>query len=282
MNRRSYYDILGIPKGASIAQIKAAYRTLARDTHPDLAPGDDAKSEAFKAAAEAYRVLSDPALRARYDADGAMPEGTAYGAPHSVVGSSLAAVARGVAKAARRAVVVPGASIRRTVPLSFGDAALGTSVVVEVMRRDREDAPLTARALSFPIPAGVRTGQVLRWQGEGCDGDPGARRGDVVLEVVVASDPRFIRDGDDIISTARVRLSALIEGVTLVVDTVHGDTPCVVPPGTQPGARLRLEGRGVAPAGAHVVHLELAMPDTLSSTQREALHAFESLLEADA
>lgn len=279
MNRRSYYDILGIPKGATLEQVKAAYRARARDCHPDLAPGDPAKAEAFKAAAEAYRVLSDPSLRARYDRDGAMPEGTAYGAPHRVVSSSLAAVARGVARAARRAVVVPGTSIRQTVTLSFVDAALGTTVVLDVMRREDDTSPPTSRSRSFPIPAGVRDGQLLRWQGEGNDGDPGARRGDVILELVVEPDGWRTREGNDIIEPVALPLSALIDGATVDANTIHGRVSVSLPPNVGVGQRFRVESKGVLPDGAHVLVVTLAVPTALSEKQRAALAAFEALLE---
>lgn len=279
MNRRSYYDILGVSRRAADDEIKAAYRDIARRTHPDRAPDDPAAAEAFKAATEAYAVLSDAAARERYDRYGVVPDGSAYGEAHALVSTGgIADVVRGVARAARRIVRTPGRTVRVKPRISFVDAIIGCEHRVDVQRRSAEDGPTETRTLAFRLPPGVRDGQVLRWRGEGDDGDPGARRGDVVIEVTVMPHERWMRDGDDVVETRAVPLSVLAGGATLEVETVHGRRTLTVPPGTPAGRAIRMEGAGVpgTPAGAHRVVLTLALPDRFDDETAGLLAAFEA------
>ena len=187
MSRRSYYDILGVSRRATDEEIKAAYREIARRTHPDRAPDDPAAAEQFKAASEAYRVLGDSAARDRYDRFGVVPDGSAYGEAHALVTvRGLSDVVRGVARAARRIVRTPGRTVRVHAVVSFEEAALGCVQHVDVQRRAEPEGPMEVRKLEFRVPPGVRDRQVLRWRGVGDDGDDGARRGDVVIHVGVS------------------------------------------------------------------------------------------------
>lgn len=113
-----YYAILGIHRDADVGAIRVAYRELARQLHPDR-NADIAAHEQFKAVNEAYRVLSDPATRARYDRFGLRPDGSVYGAVAlPVAPSGFADIARAVARGVRRAVRPRGSDITIEVKLS--------------------------------------------------------------------------------------------------------------------------------------------------------------------
>jgi DnaJ-class molecular chaperone len=134
--------------------------------------------------------------------------------------------------------------------VSFVDAAVGT------MRR------LTlpeGKTLDVRIPAGTEDGHVLRLRGQGGAGWNGAPAGDALIEIAVAPDPRFHRDGDDIITDVPVSLKEAVLGTSLEVPTVHGSVRLSVPAGSGTGTRLRLRGKGIR-QGHQFVQLQVVVP----------------------
>ncbi|MFT4705485.1 MAG: DnaJ-class molecular chaperone [Bradymonadia bacterium] len=278
MSRSSYYDILGLRKDASAEQVKDAYRDVARKEHPDRNPGDYEALDRFKAASEAYRVLGDPAQRANYDTYGVMPVGASYGAPHALVRiDGLQRLARGLVRAARALVPIPGDDVRQTIDLSLAEAAVGTTRVFELHRRSPSGA-LEERRLEFTIPPGVRDRQVLRWKGEGAPGTERAASGDLIVDVRVQRHPSWRRRRNDIHETRILPLVVFFDGATLEVETVRGSALLEVSPGTHPGMALRIAGEGVGttPPGDHVVIVEIRVDDELTDEARALLHAFEN------
>ena len=147
--KRDYYDVLGVPRGASADEVKKAYRKLALKYHPDRNPGDKSAEETFKEVAEAYEVLADADKRARYDQFGhaAVGGATVQGAPgghdpfdifEQVFGGrggsifdELFGAGRSAAGAARR-----GSHLRVDVTLSFPDMAKGCKKTITLRRHE--------------------------------------------------------------------------------------------------------------------------------------------------
>lgn len=244
-DRRDYYAILGVSRDADAETIKLAFRRIARKTHPDQNP-DPAAAERFKAAAEAYEVLGDPAKRASYDRYGQVPAGAAYGAPAVVTPVTVVeGWARSVARTVRdRVRSARGADIRFDVHMKFEDAVRGGVRVFELPRRNG-GSRTAMRRLEFRIPPGVRSGQVLRWRGEGAPASGEGVAGDLIVEIHVEPHGYFRRDGSDVVAALPVGLSTLLAGGPVRVPTVWGEREIEVPAGTRIGARLRLAGSGV-------------------------------------
>jgi molecular chaperone DnaJ len=132
---RDLYEILGVPRDASPEQIKASYRRLARELHPDV-NGDPADQERFKEIAGAYEILSDPSKRQRYDAFGSSgPQGAPFSDIQDLFdmffGGGFGVRPRGPRSRARR-----GEDLRLAVQLSFRDAVFGAQRDIEVERLD--------------------------------------------------------------------------------------------------------------------------------------------------
>ena len=274
MTPTSYYELLALPRSAGADAIKRAFREQARLWHPDRNPDDPAADDRFKAINEAYRVLSDPNARAAYDEYGALPAGSVFGAPHSIVRHSrIGATLRRVARAARRAVARPGDDILMDVQLDFVTAALGSPRVFELPRRASPQSPIEMRRIEIHLPPGVHDGALLRWRGEGHPGDERTRAGDLLVRVAVTPDTRFRLSGRDVVSTHTRSFLDFAEGASVEVETVHGVRSVDLSAGTQPGSRLRIEGAGVPgpSAGDHVVEWRLAFPETLTEAQRDVL-----------
>jgi molecular chaperone DnaJ len=139
---------------------------------------------------------------------------------------------------------------------------------------------LEERTLEVEIPAGIHDGQQIRLGGEGHAGAPGARAGDVYVQVHVRPDPRFVREGDDVFSTVDLTMTQAALGATVTVPTLDGDTELEFEPGTQPGATVVLRGRGMPVLqrlgrGDHRVLVNVLVPRHLTDEQRRLLAEFD-------
>jgi len=136
----------------------------------------------------------------------------------------------------------------------------------------------TTRTFHVKIPRGVRNGQKIRLAGQGNPGVMGGPSGDLLIEVLVEPHSDFKRDGKDIYSEATVGMVGAALGMRIRVHTVKGDATLRVPPGTQPGDKLRLKGRGVTAAegsnGDHYVTIRVVTPRNLTEDQKKILQKF--------
>jgi molecular chaperone DnaJ len=142
------------------------------------------------------------------------------------------------------------------------------------------------RTLGVEIPPGIHDGQQIRISGEGHAGGGGARAGDVYVEVRVKPDPRFVRDGDDIFSTAELTITEAALGTRVNVPTLDGDEELQFPEGTQAGEVRVLRGRGMPVLqgfgrGDHRVLVNVAVPRRLNDEQRRLLEEFARSTDAE-
>jgi molecular chaperone DnaJ len=136
------------------------------------------------------------------------------------------------------------------------------------------------RELEVEIPAGIHDGQRIRLTGEGHAGVLGGRAGDVYVLVRVRPDPRFVREGNDVIATVDLTMTQAALGATVSVPTLDGDAELEFGPGTQPGEVRVLRGRGMPVLGGrgrgdHRLLVNVAVPRNLSQEQRRLLEEFE-------
>lgn len=145
-DKRDYYEVLGVTKGVSEADLKKAYRKVAKKYHPDTNPGDKEAEEKFKEAAEAYAVLSDPEKRAKYDQYGhaAFEQGGGPGGfggfdfsdMGDIFGDIFGDMFGGGSRQRQSNGPVKGANIKTTVRVSFTDAVFGTQTELELPLKD--------------------------------------------------------------------------------------------------------------------------------------------------
>ena len=134
------------------------------------------------------------------------------------------------------------------------------------------------------IPAGIDDGQSIRIRGKGEPGINGGPYGDLLVEVAVSEDPRFIRKETDIYSTVELSFAQAALGDTIRIPTVHGDVEYEVKAGTQPGTRIRLRGKGVPYVrqenvkGDHYVTFTVKVPERMNKEQKEALMAYDAAM----
>lgn len=289
---KDYYQVLELSLAADASEIKSSYRRLAKRHHPDVTGGDAAS---FRAITEAYEVLIDPDNRARYDRMFRRYQGTqvsdirdetierfweavqrqratwqAARAQSAAADSDKSAgdsskTTRGTAERP-----VQGDDVHQELKLPFRLSVRGGAVRVEVQHLQKQ--------LEVKVPAGIQSGSKLVLKGKGLPGKRGAVSGNLVLRIGVGSDPGFSREGRDLLTTATVNLPQLMLGSKLQVKLFNGDkAELELSPGTQPGARLRLEGMGIPfkeGAGDLVVEIKLLLPPVLSPRQRKIIENF--------
>ena len=174
---RDYYDVLGVGRDADKAEVKRAFRRLARELHPDVNDHDPEAEEKFKEAAEAYEVLSDPERRRAYDAyghEGLRSSGFPAGGFGSVEDILQAFFGSGFGFEVRRGPV-RGQDLIHTVEISALDAMLGAKIQVPTQEGTRE----------IELPAGTQHGTNYALRGHGMPGANGGPPGDLVIAVQV-------------------------------------------------------------------------------------------------
>jgi DnaJ-class molecular chaperone len=256
------YALLGVAGNASTADIKRAYRKLAKEFHPDLNPGNPAAARRFKDVTAAYDTLSDPEKRRRWDVEsaGRSPFGRQTGDD---------ALSEFLNRASRFSRPPPpprpqraGEDTRYAVTLNFLEAALGTRKRVELA---------DGRAVDLAIPPATENGQTLRLKGQGTHGTNGGPAGDAFVEIKVEPHPQLARIGSDIHMTLAVTVAEAILGAAVTVPTLTGPVTLKIPRGSNTDTVLRLKERGLPaqstqPAGDQLVTLKVVLPPPSDAT----------------
>jgi curved DNA-binding protein len=287
MKYKDYYAILGVPRDAGAEVIRKAYRSLARQHHPDVSADADADAEArFKEVGEAYATLKDPAKRAAYDAIGQRAHGEEFAAPpdwHEAYGwegqgfeePDLADVLHAFAnaRAGQRAGPRPrhGRDYETAVRITLEQAHRGTTIAMDLAHEDG------ARTLAVTVPPGVTDGQRLRLRGKGGPGAHGGADGDIYLHILLAPHPVFRVDGHDLSFDLALAPWEAALGADVEVATLDRAVLLTVPAGTQGGRKLRLRGHGLADGhggrGDLYAVARIDVPATLTPRERELFTA---------
>ncbi|BAV66036.1 DnaJ C-terminal domain-containing protein [Sphingobium cloacae] len=278
------YSTLGVARGASEAEIKSAYRKLAKELHPDRNKDNPKAAEKFSTVTSAYDLLSDKDKRARFDrgeidADGnpTAPFGFGGGAGGGQAGGfefngggadfgdifeGLFGGAGGGRRAGgggggfgfgRNAPPQKGANVAYRLAVSFVDAA--TLAPQRITLQD-------GKTIDLKLSPGVETGTQMRLSGKGQPGPGGA--GDAIVTIDVKPHPFFKRDGDHVLLDLPITLDEAVKGGKVKVPTVDGPVMLGVPAGSSSGKTLRLRGKGFTAKGGkrgdQLVTLQIDLP----------------------
>lgn len=289
-----YYKVLEIDKSATAAQIKKAYRKLARKLHPDLNPNDKAAQEKFQKINEANEVLSDPEKRKKYDQYGKdwqhadafeqsrqQQNRGGYGGGRTYTGGgqgfddsqfsdffeSMFGGGGGFSGGGQRrqSAQFKGQDLTATLRLNLS----------EILSDQKQTISLGDKKIRLTIPAGVEDGQTIRIKGHGGEGIGGGPKGDLLITFEVFNNTQFKRLKSDLYATEEISLYTALLGGEITVETLTGKVKLNVKPETQNDTKVKLKGKGLPKYkkdGQHgdlFITYKIALPTNLSAKEKE-------------
>jgi curved DNA-binding protein len=275
-----YYKILEIEKAATEADIKKAYRKLARKLHPDLNPNDKDAHKKFQAINEANEVLSDPEKRKKYDLHGKDWQhaeqfeqqdqqrrqnrgGQQFSGTDGEDFSSFFESMFGSSQS-RRQTQYRGQDYNAELTLSLVDA----------MATHQQTLTVNGKNVRITIPAGIANGQVIKLKGYGSPGANGGPAGDLYITFIITPNPNFKRLGNDLYTKATIDLYTALLGGETVIETLNGKVKLKVNPETKYGTKIRMKGKGFpvykkeGETGDLYVTYEIELPANLTEQQK--------------
>ena len=284
-----YYKILGIDKYATEADIKKAYRKLARKYHPDLNPNDKEAEKKFKELNEANEVLSNPENRKKYDKYGEnWQHGEEYEKArqqqqqHYQNGSSQQSGFEGFSggdysdffesmfggrstRGGYRNSVFKGQDFNAELHLDLKD----------VYTTHKRTLTINGKNIRLTIPAGVENGQVIKISGQGGEGANGGPKGDLYLTFNIENHTNFKLDKHNLYTTVDLDLYTAILGGEITANTFDGKVKLTVKPGTQNGTKVKLKGKGFpvykkeGEFGDLYISYQIILPENLTDKEKE-------------
>lgn len=317
-SKRDFYDVLNVGRGADKGEIKKAYFKLAKKYHPDTNKDDKTAADKFKEATEAYEILSDDEKRQLYDAyghAGVDPNAGFGGGPGGGGGNPFGGFGGfsgfsggdgsfhysssgqeidpeelfeaffGAGTRRRNRGPRKGSDLQMHVRLTFEEAVKGAKkdlhLRYQIHNKKKNTMEVKERDVEVDVPAGIDNGMNLRLTGQGAEGDPGAPRGNLIVQVLVDTDNYFHRDGVDVHTECPISMTQAVLGGTVDVRTLTGIVEMKIPKGTQVDSKLMLRGKGIphlhseGRKGNHIVHLQIEIPKKVSKRQEELLREFD-------
>lgn len=272
-----YYTLLGVSKSATADEIKKSYRKLALEYHPDRNKSKEAEGK-FKEITKAYEVLSNEEKRSAYDSVGhaAFEQGAGGQGPFGGGGGQYGPF--NYSYSTNGGGFDFGSDPFEIFEQFFGGSPFGqrqqrrpaysaTLTFMEAVKGVEKEVSINGKRQKIKIPAGVDKGTRIRFE-------------DYDLVIDVLPDARFAREGLDVVSEKVISYSQAAMGGEIGVETVDGEIKIRIPEGTQPGALIRLNGRGIQHVrgggrGSHYVKIKLIVPKKLTKRQKELLEELD-------
>lgn len=288
-----YYKILGVSKKATEAEIKKAYRKLARKYHPDLNPNDKVAEKKFKEINEANEVLSDSKNRIKYDEYGEhwqhaeeyekakqqqSHQRSTQGSSQrytqedfsDIFGSMFGGRSQGTHG---RQIKFRGQDFNAELQLGLKD----------VFTTHKRTLTVNGKNIRITIPAGIENGQTIKIKGHGGPGVNGGPNGDLYIQFSITNHTKFKRDKDNLHITVNLDLYKALLGGEIMIDTFNGKVKLNIKPETQNGTKVKLKGKGFpkykkeGQFGDLYVTYEIKLPEKLSNKEKTLVQELQKL-----
>lgn len=281
------YKILGVQKSSSLDEIKASYKKMARAYHPDLNPGKKDFEDKFKEVAHAFSLIGNAEAKAKYDSgetDGQEHEyrGSSYKETQDQGGRYSSEYAQGMdddifssffgrnkSRQYGTGISYPGDDELYHLEIDVQESAIGIEKTLTLPN---------GKKLQVQIPAGISSGQKLKFRGQGRPGIGTGPPGDAFIQINVKPSQQFKREGKDIISEVPISFFEAMNGAEVEVSTVEGTVMLKVPAGVTTGTKVRIKGKGAGKQndrGHHLALIKVVMPKNPPQDFKESVSLLE-------
>lgn len=274
---KNYYKILELETShVSIDEIKVAYRQAAKKYHPDLNVGDKLAEERIKDINEAYKTLSVPASKRKYDRIWNSKYGktqkafSGKGEKGAIFNMFLGNVQKGAKdeQTISEKNAIRGENIETEINISIEEAFYGLEKVFSLRTIDGK-----IKKISVNIPRGIKNGEKLRLLGQGKPGENGGKNGDLVIKINIEDSKKFKLKGSDIYTDLFLTPWEAALGARVSVASIDDETKIYIPQGIQSGERIKIPGKGYKDGngvkGDLVAEIKVVVPKKLSEQEEE-------------
>ena len=275
---KNYYKILGLETSrVSIDEIKLAYRAAAKKNHPDLNVGDNLSEEKIKDINEAYRILSVPSSKRKYDRiwnshfSTAKKAFSGKGQKDAIFNMFLGDTKKSEIK--KKETQVKGENINTEIDVSIYEAFNGLDKTISLKTENGG-----IKTYTITIPEGIKNGEKIRLVGLGKKGKNGGKNGDLFIKINIKDDIKFRLKGNDIYTDLCLTPWEAALGTRIVVKSINKETKVFIPQGIQSGEKIRIPGKGYKNSdgnrGDLVAEVKIMVPKQLTMKEKEV---FEEL-----
>ena len=281
---KNYYKILGLETSrVSIDEIKIAYRAAAKKNHPDLNVGDKLAEERIKDINEAYKVLSVPASKRKYDRvwnSKFAKEQKAFsgkGEKGAIFNMFLGNVEKSESKEEKKSGknAVKGENVETEINSSIYEAFYGLDKKISIRTVEGK-----LKTFTVSIPKGIWNGEKIRLIGQGKKGKNGGKNGDLFIKINIKDDHKFRLQGCDIYTDLLLTPWEAALGTRANVETIDDETKVYIPQGIQSGEKIRIPGKGYQEGngqrGDLIAEVKVMVPKQLTKEEKTM---FEKLNE---
>ena len=281
---KNYYKILDLETNhVSIEEIKNAYRQAAKKYHPDLNVGDKLAEERIKDINEAYRTLSVPASKRKYDRiwNSKFAKGqkafSGKGKKGAILNMFIGDLKNNDTDVEKKTKGQPvkGENIETEISTTIEEAFYGTDKKISLRTNEGK-----IKTISVKIPEGILNGEKVRLIGQGKQGENGGKNGDLYLKINIENDSRFKLQGYDLYTDLYLTPWEAALGTRANVKTIDDETKVYIPQGTESGEKVRIPGKGYKKAsgtrGDLVAEIKIMIPKKLTEEEK---NMFEKLNE---
>ena len=279
MKYKDYYKILGLDTTrVTVEEIKAAYRTAVKRNHPDLNIGDNLAGEKIKDINEAYKTLSMPSSKRKYDRiwnsrNNANNYQKFKG--KNIFNMFLGDVDRDEGEKIIKKNPVRGENIDTEIRVSLNDAFYGLEKKISLRTVEGK-----MKTFEVKIPEGIRNGEKIRLIGQGKKGFYGGKNGDLLIKINIEDNKMFKLYGSDLCTDLKLTPWEAALGTRVDVKTIDGETKVYIPQGIQSGEKIRIPSKGYKDGkggrGDLVAEVKIMVPKKLELDEQEM---FEKLKE---
>ena len=281
---KDYYKILSLETNrVSSEQIKNAYRTAAKKYHPDINAEDRLSEEKIKAVNEAYRVLSNPSTKRKYDRmwvnnvgrkkyqEASRSTGSVFSDFFNMFFGADAQEKENNKK--EKGTPIKGENIETSIDVALEESFYGLDKKISLRTVDGK-----MKVFTISIPAGIRNGEKIRLLAQGKEGQNGGKNGDLFIKVNVKDDKKYKLKGNDLYTDLYLTPWEAALGTKTKVNSIDEDTQIYIPEGIQTGELIRIPGKGYKDGkggrGDLVAEVKVMVPRNLSQEER---NLFENL-----